>query len=260
MATPLDLAPVEALVYPTLQAMPRIAAVFAVLPFMSGTMLAGAARGGIVLVLAAYLGPAAGPVPGGGIAAWILIAGKEALIGLLLGLGFGVPIWAVQSMGDLIDVQTGSSNADFFDPVGGHEGGRTGEFLGWLVGSLFVVGGGLLALVGALHDSFRLWPAASFSPRLGEVLQAFVIQQGDNLFAWTLKLAMPVVMVLLLAELGIGLVGRISPQLNVFVFAQPIKYLLAVLMLVLLLYTLYQSLLGFLIPENPVLRFLRTAL
>ena len=66
--------------------------------------------------------------------------------------------------------------------------------------------------------------------------------------------------VLLLVELGIGLVGRVAPQLNIFVFAQPVKSLLASLMLLLFMYFLFDSLREFLKPENGVLDFLRNTL
>jgi type III secretion protein T len=178
----------------------------------------------------------------------------------MLGLGFGIFIWAIQSVGDLIDFQTGAGNALFFDPVGGHEGGPTGGFLGWLAITLFVSAGGLLAMLGVVVDSYRLWPVASFFPDLGKVLEEFAIRQGDTLFLWIVKLAAPVILVLVLVELGMGLISRIAPQLNVFVFAQPLKSLLATLMLMLFLFFLYESLQDFMRPSNGVLEFLRSAL
>jgi type III secretion protein T len=217
-------------------------------------------RNGLVLMLAIFMSPVAGDMPAMAIGTWLLIAAKEALIGLLLGLGFGIFIWAIQSVGDLIDFQTGSANAPFFDPVGGHEGGPTGQFLGWVVITLFMSVGGMLAMVGVIVDSFRIWPVASFFPNVGAVLEQFAVRQGDTLFLWTVKLAAPVILVLLLVELGIGLIGRVAPQLNVFVFSQPLKSLLANLMILLFLYFIYESLQEFLRPENGVLDFLRSTL
>jgi type III secretion protein T len=109
-------------------------------------------------------------------------------------------------------------------------------------------------------DSYRLWPVASFFPDLGKVLEEFAIRQGDTLFLWIVKLAAPVILVLVLVELGMGLISRIAPQLNVFVFAQPLKSLLATLMLMLFLFFLYESLQDFMRPSNGVLEFLRSAL
>ncbi len=240
--------------------LPRLAAIFAVMPLLSGAMITGIVRGGLLLVLAIWLSPMAGEMPQASFGLWLLIAFKEALIGLLLGLGFGIFIWVAQSVGDLIDFQTGSGNAAFFDPAAGHQNGPTGEFLGWLVIALFVAAGGLLAMLGTIADSYRLWPVTSFFPDVGKVLEAFAVRQGDTLFLWIVKLAAPVVLVLLLAELGMGLIGRVAPQLNVFFVSQPLKSLLATLMLVLFLYFVYDSLREFLRPENGVLEFLRRAL
>jgi type III secretion protein T len=260
MTTPLELSAFESLFTQAAMTLPRLFAVFAVVPFLSGGMLTGMVRNGLLLMLAIFMSPIAGDMPPLSMGMWLLIAGKEALIGLLLGLGFGIFIWAIQSVGDLIDFQTGSSNASFFDPVAGHDNGPTGEFLGWLVITLFVAGGGLLALLGVIVDSYRLWPVASFYPNVGKVIEEFAIRQGDTLFLWIVKLASPVILVLLVVEIGIGLISRVAPQLNVFVFAQPIKSLLATLMMLLFLYFVYESLQEFLRPSNGVLEFLRLSL
>ena len=256
----LELSAVEAYATPIVLAMPRLLAVFAVVPFLSGRLLTGLPRHAVLMVLAIFISPVVGDVGTLSLPTMALIAAKEALIGTLLGLGFGIFIWAIQSAGDLIDFQTGAGNAAFFDPAAGHEGGPTGNFLGWLVITLFVCGGGLLAVLGVVMDSYRLWPVASFMPKAGAVLEEFAVRQGDTLFLWIVKLASPVVFVLVLAELGMGLVGRVAPQLNIFVFAQPLKSLLATLMMLLFLFFLYDSLQIFLRPDNGVLAFLRSTL
>jgi type III secretion protein T len=255
-----ELAMLESLFSSVSLTMPRLLAMFAVVPFFSGGMLTGMVRAGLVTMIAIFLSPVAGAMPPLHLGQWILIAGKEALIGLMLGLGFGIFIWAIQSVGDLIDFQTGSGNAAFFDPVAGHENGPTGEFLGWLVITLFVSAGGLLAMLGVLVDSFRLWPVATFMPDPGAVIEQFAIRQGDTLFQWIVKLGAPVIVVLMLVELGAGLIGRAAPQLNIFQFAQPLKSLLATLMMLLFLYFVYESLQQFLRPDNGVLEFLRSSL
>jgi type III secretion protein T len=255
-----DIGLLQAEVVPIVLALPRLLAAFLVLPYFAGTAISGAVRNGLVLVLAAFVAPAV-PVamlPGAG--TWLLIVGKETLIGLLLGLGFGVFVWALQCVGELIDFQSGTANAAFFDPVAGHEIGPTGDLLFRLVVTLFVSAGGLLGLVGALFESYRLWPVASYFPDAGAVLQAFAIREGDAILAWIIKLAAPVIFVLVLIDLGVGLVGRAAPQLNVFVVAQPLKGLLAILVLALVLHIVYAGLQDFLRPDNSVLQFLRHVL
>lgn len=255
-----ELARLEGWLHSGLLALPRLVAIFIVVPFLSGEMITGLPRAGLLIILAIFVSPVVGEVESVSLVAWAMIASKEIFIGLLLGLGFGMFIWALQSVGDLIDFQTGSSNATFFHPVSGHEGGPTGEFLGWVAIALFVAGGGLLAMLGMVVESYRLWPLSSFVPNVGAVLEQFVLRQGDTLFMWIVKLSAPVLLVLLLVELGMGLINRVSPQLNVFVFSQPLKSLLATLMLLLLLFFIYESLKEFLRPGNSVLEFLRLTL
>jgi type III secretion protein T len=258
--TTIELEALERMFSAVVLTLPRLFAIFAVVPFLSGSMITGIVRNGLLLMLAIFMSPVAGNLPEVNIGTWVLIASKEAFIGLLLGLGFGIFIWAIQSVGDLIDFQTGSSNASFFDPVAGHENGPTGEFLGWMVITLFVSAGGLLAMLGVVVDSYRIWPVGSFFPSVGAVLEQFAVRQGDTLFLWIVKLAAPVVFVLMLVELGMGLISRVAPQLNVFVFSQPLKSLLAHLMMLLFVFFVYESLQEFLRPENGVLDFLRATL
>jgi type III secretion protein T len=258
--SPSDIGALQAEVVPIVLALPRVLAAFLVLPYFAGTAISGAVRNGLVPVLAAFVAPAVpvATLPAAG--PWLVIVCKESLIGLLLGLGFGVFVWALQCVGELIDFQSGTANAAFFDPVAGHEIGPTGDLLFRLVVTLFVSAGGLLGLVGALFESYHLWPVASYFPDTGAVLQAFAIREGDAILAWIVKLAAPVIFVLVLVDLGVGLVGRAAPQLNVFVVAQPLKGLLAILVLALVLHVVYAGLQAFLRPDNSVLQFLRHVL
>ena len=91
--------------------MPRLFAVFTVTPFLSPNVITGLSRNSLMLMLALFMSPLAGDLPSMPVVMWLAIAGKEALIGVMLGLGFGIFFWAIQSVGDLIDFQTGSGNA-----------------------------------------------------------------------------------------------------------------------------------------------------
>lgn len=240
--------------------LPRIYALFMVVPFLSGRMLTGAVRHALVFMLAAFMSPAIGDLPPLRIGVVLSLVAKEALIGFMLGMGFSVFLWAIESAGDLIDFQTGSGNASFFDPVAGHERGPTAQFLSWTVVTIFISAGGLLAMMGTVLDSFRMWPVGRWLPALDDVLQTFAVHQGDQLFTWIVKLSVPVLAVLLLVELGIGLINRFVPQLDVFTFTQPIKNLLAVFMQLLFLFFVYESLQAFMRPGGGTLQQLDSLL
>lgn len=238
--------------------MPRPFVMFLVVPFLSRTMIPGAVRRAVVLLLAMLMLPMAGSAEGVSAVQGLVLAAKEGLIGLVLGLGLGVFLWAIQSVGDLVDFHTGSANAQFFDPAFGHQGGPTGQFLGWMMAVLFVSAGGLNAVVGMLAESYRVWPLNATLPDLPRLLQAFAIHEADSLFNWIVKLGAPVLMVLMLVDLGLGLLGRFVPQFNVFVIAQPLKSLVAIFMLLLCLGLLQEAATEFLRPSTNVLSVWRS--
>lgn len=238
--------------------MPRPFVLFMVVPFLSRTMIPGTVRRGIIFLLAILMLPLAGSAEGLTPVQAIMVAAKEGLIGLLLGLGLGIFLWAIQSVGDLVDFHTGASNAQFFDPAFGHQGGPTGQFLGWLMAVLFVSAGGLTGVVALLAESYRIWPLAAPLPDLPRLLQAFAIHQADSLFNWIVKLGSPVLMVLMLVDFGLGLLGRFVPQFNVFVIAQPLKSLVAIFMLLVCLSLLHEALLTAVRPGTDVLSVWRS--
>lgn len=239
--------------------LPRPFVLFLVVPFLSRTMIPGSVRRGVVFMLGMLMLPLAGPAEGVAPLQAMVIAAKEGLIGLMLGLGLGVFMWAIHSVGDLVDFHTGAANAQFFDPAFGHQGGPTGQFLGWLMAALFVSAGGLNGVVGLLAESYRVWPLASPLPDLPRLLQTFAIHEADSLFNWIVKLGAPVLMVLMLVDLGLGLLGRFVPQFNVFVIAQPLKSLVAIFMLLVCLGLLHEAVGEFVRPGADLLARWRQA-
>jgi type III secretion protein T len=256
----LDFAMIEAAARPVLMAMPRLLPVFFILPVFSGQVVLGMVRNSLILLMAIFVAPS---IAAGGMmqmAPFVLVGliVKELLIGFLLAFAFSIFLWAIQSAGHLIDFQSGTANAAFFDPVSGHEGGPTATFLTYLAVALFMAGGGFEATLGLIFESYRIWPPESFLPNIGVALEQFAMKEGDSLAALTVKLAAPVVLVLVVVELGLGLVNRIAPNLNVFTVAPPLKGALSMLMLALFLQFIYDALRSSLNPDSGMLAFLRS--
>ncbi|KVT60483.1 type III secretion system protein [Burkholderia ubonensis] len=250
---------VAAALRPLLYVMPRLLPIMFVVPVFNEQIVTGLVRNGIAVVIAAFVAPTidAAQVAALPFLMWCLLVAKEAMVGMLLAGAFSAVLFAIQGVGYLIDFQTGSGSAAFFDPMGGHEGGPTSGFLNFVAIALFVTAGGLQVLVQLFAQSYAWWPIGSLGPDFSSVLQTFVVRQTDSIFAWMVKLAAPVVIVLVLVELGIGLVGRAVPQLNIFVFAQPVKSVLAMLMMMLFLPVVYASLHALLSPDSGLMALLR---
>ncbi|GAA0798992.1 type III secretion system export apparatus subunit SctT [Cupriavidus gilardii] len=245
-------------VMPILMVMPRLLTAFTVVPFLSHQSIPGVARNGIVLAIALFVSPGArvdiDAVAGG---LWLLLILKEAFIGLLLGMAFGLFFVALQMIGELIDFQTGSGNATFFDPVTQQEDGPMENLLSHLGIALFASFGGLFAMTGVIVESFAFWPVMSFGPDVSLSSFQFANIYAGTMFSWVVKLAAPILLLLVIVELGFALIARFVPQFDVFQFAQPVKITVAFLMLVLMLSVMVDTLQGFLRPDNALIDLLR---
>jgi type III secretion protein T len=158
---------------------------------------------------------------------------KEGLIGLLIGFTFVVVFHAVQAAGFFIDNQRGSTMASSIDPLLGGQTSPVGMLLTQAFVVYFFVTGGFLTMLGVLYASYEVMPVLSFVPRLPPEGALFIMQQLDRLIRIAFVLAAPVFAAMFLAEMGVALVSRFAPQLNVFFIAMPIKSGVAFLVLIL---------------------------
>jgi flagellar biosynthetic protein FliR len=108
----------------------------------------------------------------------------------------------------------GLNFAGFFDPASGGQGTATARFFGIIGSLLFVVINGHLLLVMAVVKSFDSFPV---STELFSVMRALQPQVwGAEIFSLGLWIALPIVAMLLFANLVLGVVSRVAQQIQVF--------------------------------------------
>lgn len=221
---------------------PRMLAAFAILPIFNRQLLPGLLRYSISVALGLVLVPALTPlyvasaVSGAGL---VLIVAKEIFIGLALGVLFAIPFWVFESVGFLIDTQRGASIGVALNPISGNETSPLGILLNQAFMVFFLVAGGFTLMLSILYDSFILWNIWSFYPALEPGNGVLLLEQLSRMMRLTVLFAAPAMIAMFLAELGLGLVNRFAPQLQVFFLAMPIKSALAILVLVLYSHTLF---------------------
>jgi type III secretion protein T len=159
---------------------------------------------------------------------WLL---KEACIGGMMGYVLNTVLYAFQSFGDLIDNQTGMNNATIFEPFGGHQGGPMSAFMMQLGIYFLVAAGGLHVLIGILWQSYQTWPINEMIPVPHWGWVQFGTNKIESLMQLTIKLSSPLILMLILAELSMGLINKVAQQFNTFYFAMPIKGMLTFLIL-----------------------------
>ena len=158
--------------------------------------------------------------------AWILLVGvKEAFAGAVLGVLIGVPIWAVQSAGEVLDTQRSSTSARDPEPGTGNEASTTGNFLGIVAVTLFVVSGGLGAAADALYASYGVWPLLRLWPGAGAGWIDFLLGLLGHVARASLLLAAPVTIAMLAAEAGVILLMRAVPKFSPYDLAPTLRNL-----------------------------------
>ncbi|WP_263079336.1 type III secretion system export apparatus subunit SctT [Endozoicomonas sp. Mp262] len=207
--------------------LPRLMAIFIMLPVLGKKMLGGRLiRNGVVFSLAVFICPMVlGTMPDlpasiSGILVTIL---KETAIGLIVGYCASVPFWVAEATGFLIDNQRGATMASSMNPALETQSSPLGIMLTQGLVTLFFAGGGLLILLGVVYKSYQFWPVTAFYPTFGIESVDFLISQLGLLVKLTVILAAPIIMAMFLAEFGLALISRFAPQLNVFSLSMPIK-------------------------------------
>lgn len=160
---------------------------------------------------------------------FVAAVGSEAIIGLCIGMLITLVVQALQMGASLVGVQIGFGMGELLDPLTGTQTETLSQFYGLLVTLVFfAVNGHHMAVVGLVR-TFEVVPAgaADISLLAGDRFIPFV----SALFELAVRVALPVVGALLLTDLGLGLVARTIPQLNILVEGFPVKVTLGIVVM-----------------------------
>lgn len=214
----------------------RIYAAMLVMPATNDQLIQGVVRNGLAMTFGLFvaIGQPLGLVDQLNPLQWMVLALKEGLIGILLGFAVGTVFWTAEGVGMLIDNQAGYNNIQQNNPLSGQQSTPVGNLLSQLAIGGFYMLGGMTVFVGMLLDSFTWWPIKGATPDWPQLLERFLPTQISSLTDTTLKIAAPVLVTLMLIDLGIGLLGKAAEKLEPNSLGQPIKGAVAMLMLVML--------------------------
>ncbi|MEB0201409.1 MULTISPECIES: flagellar biosynthetic protein FliR [Cryobacterium] len=160
------------------------------------------------------------PDTGGFILALLL----EIVVGGMLGFLVLIVFSAVQSAGNLIDQFGGFQLAQGFDPQAMVNGAMFTRLYQMTAIALLFASGGYQLIIGGLTRSFTAIPIGG-GMDLAAPVQAATNAVGQLLLS-AVQIAGPLIVVLFLADAGLGLLTRVAPALNAFALGFPLKILI----------------------------------
>ena len=152
---------------------------------------------------------------------FLLALVTQLVVGLALGFLVFLVFAAVQSAGALIDLFGGFTLAQAFDPQSQVNGAQFTRLFQMASLALLFASGGYQLIVGGLVRSFDAVPLTGTFELGG--MASLLVTALSQMFLATLQIAGPLVVVLFLADVGLGLLTRVAPALNAFQMGFPIK-------------------------------------
>jgi len=160
----------------------------------------------------------------------------------------------------VMDLQVGFSIVNVINPLTSQNVSILGEFQLALGSLIYLTANAHLALFAGLAGSFNLVPLpyASIQPILENDMMAFY----SHAFFMVFEIAGPIGIALFLTNIGLALMTRVAPQLNVFAVGFPLQIMIGLTMMIISL-PLLENVLPQVFSETPreldaVLRAMRT--
>jgi flagellar biosynthetic protein FliR len=210
----------------------RVLSMIWLLPLFQSRSVSAGYKAGLSLIVAFLLFPSVSVVDLGGDGYKILLSiGAETLIGFSLGFVLRVVFGMVSAAGELMSMQSGLSFARAMDPTVGASVTVLEQFQSLLAMLVFLGIDGHHTVLKGIAVSLREVPPGSIA--LKPALFQYLANSVGSLFPASLRICAPVVVTLFLVDIGLGIVARLIPQVNVFIEGASIKMLVTLGMLAL---------------------------
>lgn len=159
----------------------------------------------------------------------LLIAVQQLLVGAALGFLMQMAFQALIFGGQVMAYSMGLGFANMMDPANGVQVPVVAQF--WLILAMlaFVMMNGHLVLISAIVDTFSVIPVATDGLSRSGAWE--LLSWASRMFAAGVLMAMPVIVALLLINIGMGVVSRAAPQLNIFAIGFPITLMMGFLLI-----------------------------
>ncbi len=239
--------------------MARIGGIFLIGPVFSNRVIPRQVKALMTVILSMVLFTGLQlkpPVVPAQVGPFALYLGGEVIIGLIIGFVAQLTFAAIQFAGQAIDMQVGFGIVNVIDPVYGTQAPLIGSFQNVLALLLFLATNSHHYMIAALYQSYEKIPV--FGLAGGKEASQLMIDLFGSMLVTGLKLAIPVVGAIFVADVALGLIARTMPQMQVWFVGIPAKIFVGLVLLTMIL-PIYLAAVQFLFDSNyqDILRVIR---
>ena len=223
--------------------MTRVSGIFIISPFFGSLNIPVYFRAATAFLFSVVLFPVVDALgianPPATVLMYVFTVLAELFVGWLIGFVAFISLAAINMAGKVMDMQVGFAIVNVMDPTSGQQAPLIGSFLYNLSIIVFLVTNGHHGIIAGLAESFRLVPLMEMNPGLS--LPMLIANFTTGIFLTGMKIAMPVTFAILLTNVGLGILARTMPQLNIFVVGIPMQIMigLGVLLMLIPFYVLF---------------------
>ncbi|MGJ4845431.1 MULTISPECIES: flagellar biosynthetic protein FliR [unclassified Leifsonia] len=225
MYIPIDLSTIEAIALASL----RMVAFLVIAPPFSYNGIPAQIKGMLAIGLAVAVAPrVAAGYHSADIGMFLVDLLRELAVGATLGFLVYLVFAAVQSAGSLVDLFGGFQLAQAFDPQSMINGAQFTRLFQMTALALLFASGAYQLIIGGLIRSYDAIPLAAGIDLSDPAKQ--MVTGVTQMFVAAVQIAGPLIVVLFLADVGLGLLTRVAPALNAFSLGFPLKIMLTVVL------------------------------
>lgn len=193
----------------------RISGMMITAPLFGGATIPDRLKAAVVLVVSAATFPMLAPALPRALTLSQVLTGLagELLIGLLMGMGLSLILLATQMTGMIVGQQAGLALAGAFDPGTEIESSVGGQIYFLTATAVFLLVGGHREILRGVLDSFQSIPVMAFQSHSSMI--TLLTDLMMSALALALRMAAPMMIALLLANLCLGFLSRTLPQLHI---------------------------------------------
>ena len=149
-----------------------------------------------------------------------LVALNQVIIGVATGVALQILISIFLVGGQFIAIQMGLGFSTMIDPINGEQSATLGLFFAFMVTLLFLSMDAHLLVLNIIVESFKTLPVSGDSLSLTDYWS--LVEWGGKVFSGGTLVALPTVIALFLINISMGVMARVTPQLNIFSVGFPI--------------------------------------